>query len=149
MHSCNICSSYDTALKLQIDFGKNFDAKVKEWSEEVAAAHSQELKLIESRSTSVVIDTFQKQRKDRSYQLVMDNVDIVISARHTSKAKHGSDLHMVQMMAVKNRVSGHHLPNNKPTSSLKYIDVTEFLPTVEDDKLLKQDWVVLNEKNYC
>ena len=142
LHSCNICSSYDTALKLQIDFGTNFDAKVKEWSEEVAEVHNQELQLIESGSTAAV-NEFQKQRKDSGYQLVMDNVDMVISARHTSKAKHGSDLHMVQMMAVKNRVSGHHLPNNKPTSSLKDIDIAEILPTVEDNKLLKQDWVIL------
>ena len=67
------------------------------------------------------------------YQLVMDNVDVIVHPRYTSRKQHGTDHHMVQMIAIQNRVKSHHLPNNDHITTVDKIDVSEFLPTVSDD----------------
>lgn len=142
LNSTNICTSYDTILRRQIDFGMDYDMEVKQWAEAKRVADSKEREIIKS-GTAEELEEFQKKRKDSGYQLVMDNVDLIIHARHTSRNKFGSDLHMAQIIAVKDRVSGLHLSNDKPSSLIKDVDMSKFVPTVTDNRLLKQEWVIL------
>ncbi|XP_033638557.1 uncharacterized protein LOC117299208 [Asterias rubens] len=135
-----VCSSYQTVMQRQVDFGADFgadfDEDVLKWANETSQAEALEREVKEHGDEP-------PQRTDNGYQLIMDNADIVLHPRHTSREKHGSDLHMVQMIAVQNRVNGHHLPNDKPTSTMSSLDIAQFRPTLSDNKLLKQDWIVL------
>ena len=131
-----VCSSHQTVMRRQVDFGADFDEDVLKWAKETSQAEALEREAKEHGDEP-------PQRTDNGYQLIMDNVDIVLHPRHTSREKHGSDLHMVQMIAVQNRVNGHHLPNDKPTSTMSSLDIAQFRPTLSDNKLLKQDWIVL------
>lgn len=81
-------------------------------------------------------------QSDKGFQIVMDNVDVVVHARHPTRDNYGRDYHMVQMMAVQNRVDAYHLSNERP-EKFHEIDTKEFLPSVSDNLRLKQEWVIL------
>ena len=134
LHSRFVCSSYKTVMQRQIDFGTDFDKDVIKWAEGKQVAECTE---------SLEEHGEQSHRTDNGYQLIMDNVDIIIHPRHTSREKHGTDLHMVQVIAVENRVNGHHLPNDGPVATLSSVDIADFLPTLRDNQFLKKDWIVL------
>ena len=62
---------------------------------------------------------------------------MVVTARHPTRDHPGKDYHMVQMLAVKDRVSGYHLSNEQPTSSAENVDSADFLPTLQENTMLK------------
>ncbi len=129
-------------MQRQVDFGSYFDNETKKWAEEKSKADAEE-RLIKSISTDEEWRHFQEKRTDHGFQVIMDNVDLVIHPRHTSREKHGSDLHMAHAIAVKNRVEGYHLPNDAPISTVSSINVEDFLPTLSDNKTLKHEWMLL------
>ena len=142
LNSRFISSSYKTTIQRQIDFGLGFDKKVWEWAKEKAEAEAKE-RHIRANSTDDEWEKFQAERTDHGYQLIMDNVDLVVHPRHTSREKYGTDLHMVQLVAVKNRVEGYHLPNDAPIATPSSIDIDDFLPTIHDNNHLRYEWTVL------
>ncbi|XP_071784902.1 uncharacterized protein [Asterias amurensis] len=49
-------------------------------------------------------------------------------------------------MAVKNRISGNHLPDNGPTGDIKKVELAEFIPDVEDNLQLREGWIYIVSK---
>lgn len=130
LHSRLVCSSYKTVMQRQLDFGIDFDRDVKQWAQEKHEADCMERDIIES-SSEEEWRKFQEGRKDCGYRLIMDNVDLVVHRRHTSREKHGTDLHMVQMIAAKNRVKGYHLNNGEPISTVSSHKLDVFFEQLE------------------
>ncbi|KAJ8029701.1 hypothetical protein HOLleu_29161 [Holothuria leucospilota] len=132
----NLCTTYAYVIQKQLEFGEGFDCRVKEWAEQV-----KEPSEIQEESTQEV----EAATPVQSFQLVMDNVDMVVKARHTSREHYGASYHMANIIAIKNRVQApRNLSKLQPTSaSIETIDLGLFLPSLEDDKVMKSNWVVL------
>ena len=145
MNARGVCSSYDTALKMQLDCGKNYDSELKLWADEVHRGHDTE-RTLEAAGDIDALTQFNASRDAKGYQLVMDNVDVVVKARHPTRENYGKDYHMVQMMAVQNRVSAWHLPNSHPIATIDTIESTDFLPNTTDNNKLKRDWTILSAR---
>ena len=120
--------SYDTIIRTQDKLAESHDAKVLEWARTVAEEHAN--------------GTDPKERHP-GYQLVGDNVDIRVSARQSTAKYQGSDYHMFDTLAIKNRVSPWHLSDEAPISDPEVISTKEFLPSIEDDRLLREEIGIL------
>nr|XP_054763564.1 uncharacterized protein LOC129270188 [Lytechinus pictus] len=145
LNTKGVCTSYDTALKVQMDYGKNYDEKVRDWAKIVDRDNREERRLqMEGFLDAYIAECLH--RELNGYQLLMDNVDLVIQARHPTRTNYGKDLHMVHMMAVEHRVHGHHLPNAHPVSTIDSVDTADFLPNLEDNKMLRRDWMILSAR---
>lgn len=140
-----LCTSYDTALTKQQEYGENFDQMVLEWAKVVGEENVEERRL-QMQGDPAGLLAHNAHRQHKGYQLVMDNVDLFVQARHPTRSNYGKDLHMVQMMAVEHRVHGHHLPNDQPISTRESIDTIDFLPNLTDNKLLRRDWMILSAR---
>lgn len=125
----NLCSSYSYVINKQEEFGEGFDSEVKDWGKQLLDAKEMGQSAEEVHCPS--------------FQLVMDNVDIRVKARHTTRDNYGSDYHMVNILAVKDRVNAQHLSNDFPNVNTDKLDLAEFLPSSEEDKSLKNDWSIL------
>nr|XP_054758519.1 uncharacterized protein LOC129264636 [Lytechinus pictus] len=143
LNSRGVTCSYGTVQKVQIDLGKGFDVKVREWAKEIEVESEKELKLKEELDF-VGLEILNKTRKDKGFQVVADNVDLFIQARHPTRSNYGSDLHMVNILAIENRITGHHLPSeNKDDFKPDDIKSEMFLPNVGDNESLRNEWKVL------
>ena len=134
--------SYTTTLGKQTECCKDFDVDLKEWARTVHDSNQTERKLIAEGDLDGV-DAHNTSRTDQSYQLVMDNVDVMVHARHPTKNNYGKDYHMAHIVAVKNRVSAFHLRSDHEVPDLQDIDNKTFLPNASDNKMLRHDWAVL------
>ncbi|XP_071796288.1 uncharacterized protein [Asterias amurensis] len=128
LHTRGVSSAYQTVLSKQAIFGNGFDNKVKEWASTAADESA--------------VDTSEVDSPLSSYQIVMDNVDIRVRARHTTKDHHGTDFHMVNTMAVKDRVTS-SLTDLKPEVNVDKLNLRMCLPSVSDNQTLKHNWSIL------
>ena len=77
------------------------------------------------------------------YRVGGDNADFKERARFKTTKKNTRDHQHFQMFAVKNWISGAHLPNEGPAVPHDDINISELLPTVEDNQALRHTWCVL------
>ena len=85
----NMCSSYNYVLQKQSEFGEGFDKKVTDWIEQLESIQN--------------TDNAQTTASTNSFQLAMDNVDMRVKTRYTSRdLHHGADYHMANIIAVRN-----------------------------------------------
>ncbi|XP_071476351.1 uncharacterized protein [Diadema antillarum] len=140
LNATGITVSNATTIEKQLELCEGFDEKVKRWAEQVHKNNSIERQLIHEgdRERLVFHNTT---RDDCGFQLVMDNVDILIHARHPTKANYGKEYHMAHMMAVKHRVTAHDKSSQRTIPSA--IDPQLFLPNVSDNKILRHEWAIL------
>eukprot|EP00057_Strongylocentrotus_purpuratus_P018700 XP_011673174.1 PREDICTED: uncharacterized protein LOC105442605 [Strongylocentrotus purpuratus] len=141
MQSKGLCASYTTTLIKQVECGSNFDDEVKKWAEEAHQNNEKEKEL--AKEGGEMVEIYNRSRTDKGYTLVMDNVDMVVHARHPTRDNYGKDYHMVQMIAYQNRVTAFHLSNAPPTRSVDSVDSLEFLPTAQENLILRRDWMIL------
>ena len=129
LNHVGLSTSYITVTRKQEQLGENHDSKVLEWANQVAEEHHSD-----------------KEPKERhpGYQIVGDNLDIKVTARQATTKYQGSDYHMFNTLCIRNRVPSWHLPDDRPVADQATISTKEFLPTVEDDKLLRHDFRVLS-----
>ena len=142
LNARSLSSAYETVIKKQSMLGERFDGKVKEWARRVQRANERNLDSstcstegLEGTSTSA------DETSCNMFQLVMDNVDMTVRTRHTSRERHGFDYHMVNVMAVKDRVTSP--PNYKPSTCVTDTELGTFLPSISDNNILKNNWAVL------
>lgn len=76
------------------------------------------------------------------YQIIGDNLDLHINAKHLTTANKNKSLHNFNMIAIKDDVSGNHLPDHHQLP-LCDVAVAEFLPSAEDISKLKSDFIPL------
>ena len=132
-------------VKMQLDCGKINDSELKVWADEVHRGNETE-RTLEAAGDIDAVEEFNASREAKGYQLVMDNVDVVVKARHPTRENYGKDYHMVQMMAVQHRVSAWHLSNSYPIATVDTVETTDFLPNMKDNNKLKRDWTILSAR---
>ena len=74
------------------------------------------------------------------YQIIGDNLDLHINVKHMSNDNRNNSLHMFNIVAIKDDVSGKSLPDHR-TITLEEIKVADFLPSARDIDLLKRDFI--------
>ena len=79
------------------------------------------------------------------YQLIGDNLDIEKKIRHQTNARQNPSYHIFNVIAIRDKVSGNHLPD-KHVRRLKDVCPGEFLFTEEDVTALEKELVILWER---
>lgn len=77
------------------------------------------------------------------FKFPFDNFDIHQNVRNMTEENQNKDLHWVNHNAVKNRVSGNHLPNNVPICDIKELDNAKLLPNSMDNILQRENYIKL------
>lgn len=77
------------------------------------------------------------------YQIIGDNVDMLIKIKHQSSSKPNKSIHWFHMNAVKDRIAAADLSDDKPIGCVKQLRPEEFLPSVKDNQNLLHDFIPL------
>ncbi|XP_035688825.1 uncharacterized protein LOC118424384 [Branchiostoma floridae] len=78
----------------------------------------------------------------RTYQVIFDNVDIFVTAKHQSKRNKNRSLHWIQQYAVIDRVLN-DLDSSTPQKSLRDLTVADYLPTEAIQAQLRRDYIII------
>ena len=153
--SLNTCLSYNSTLKLMEKLGQGHDSRLFEWKEEVERGVKREVEILRSLKQAQAAGN-ENQVKEREvelhshresmhpgYSFTGDNVDMRCTPRQMTLKNRNKDHHMFQIVAFKNRVSSNHLPSDKPKKNINEIPFTTFLPSPDEQSLLKRDLIVL------
>lgn len=89
----------------------------------------------------LAIKTLQ-QDMPHGYQLIGDNLDMQINVKHMSSDNKNKSIHMFNMIAIADEVSGNHLPD-RYDSTLDDANVADFLPSADEIANLKRDFIPL------
>ena len=79
------------------------------------------------------------------YQIIGDNLDLMINVRQKSSQNKNKSFHWFHTYAIKDIVSGNHL-SNKHTRRLIDVPIREFLPSIEQTNELKANFTLLIAK---
>jgi hypothetical protein len=75
-----------------------------------------------------------------------DNFDIYQRVRDMTEDHQNIDIHWVNHNVVFNRLSGYHLPDDKPISSIKDLDNAKLLPSMSDHSCQRLDYIRLVQR---
>lgn len=78
-----------------------------------------------------------------TFRIVGDNCDLRQHPRHQTVYRRDQDHHWFHMYAIKDRVHGLHLPDDKPIAMVSSLPLATFLPNVEDCNALHQEFAIL------
>ncbi|XP_013382166.1 uncharacterized protein LOC106152931 [Lingula anatina] len=101
-------------------------------------SHSQTLEC----DTLLRLKKAMRDSKSAGYQVIGDNVDLLIKARHMSSERQNKDIHWFFMYAAIDEVSGSHLDNFR-MPKVSDVPLTKCLPNSFDVKKLKYHCMVL------
>ena len=135
--------------------GEDYDKKLLGWKEEVESGEKQEnnmLELLKNAEAANDRDLIQEcKSKLKTHRETMhpgcsftgDNVDINCGTRQMSLKNRNKDHHLFQLVAFKNRIPSNHLPSNVPSADVNTIPFSSFIPSLEDQNILKEEMVLL------
>ena len=95
--------------------------------------------------TKKFLEKAQEELKSQEYirkEIYGDNCDIRVNASHQTKKNRTQDYHWFITLAADLRVEGHGMDDRRPQKSIVDISNTEFLPSVEDDATLKDNFKI-------
>ena len=78
-----------------------------------------------------------------AYQIIGDNVDMLIKVKHMSSTNQNNSIHWFNMNAVLNRVHGNLLSNEVPIMSILDVENCQFVPSGQDNLDFLHDLVPL------
>lgn len=78
-----------------------------------------------------------------TYRLVGDNVDLRVHVRHQTISHMDHDHHWFNMYAIKDRIFGLHLPDQRPQADVQTVPLSSFLPNVDDCVCLHKEFTIL------
>ncbi|XP_070581579.1 uncharacterized protein [Ptychodera flava] len=84
-----------------------------------------------------------RQQMHPGYSFTGDNVDIRHHVRQITQSNQNKDHHLYHLVAYKNRVAGHHLPDDKPQANPLAVPLKQFLPSEEDQSTLIEEMALL------
>ena len=84
-----------------------------------------------------------KSTSPAKYQIIGDNVDMLIKIKHQSSSHPNKSIHWFHMNAVKDRVVAGDLPDHKPVGPAMKLQPEEFLPSAKDNQDLLHDFIPL------
>ena len=76
------------------------------------------------------------------FNIVVDNWDMRQEVRNMSAEHQNADIHWVNHNIVENRVSGNHLPDDKPIKDIKDLQNKDLLPSTVDHKALYDNYII-------
>lgn len=82
-------------------------------------------------------------QKPESYQIVGDNVDLHVKVKHMTSERQNKSIHCFALNAIKDRIDGRHLSDDKPSRDILEMENIEFLPSVTDNQDLLYDLIPL------
>ena len=153
----NLSVSYQTTLRKQKELGKKHDTELLQWANQVEVEDFREKVLKEQHEEIVSIagedspealkklfDINEHMRgRHPGYKLVGDNADLRSHARQMSTKHRDHDHHFFNHVAIKNRVSGYDMTDANPYADVKNLPCSMFLPDVDDNNALREDWIFL------
>ena len=76
------------------------------------------------------------------FSVVVDNWDLRQEVRHMTSDHQNTDIHWVNHNIVENRVSGNHLPDDKPLKNIMDVENKDLIPSIADHKELYNNYLV-------
>ncbi|KAI8514620.1 hypothetical protein Bbelb_072110 [Branchiostoma belcheri] len=76
------------------------------------------------------------------YQLIFDNLDFIITAKHQGHDDNNKNYHWVHQGSFQDRVSS-DLPNSAPQKALADFDLADVLPTEDIQQELRRNYIIL------
>ena len=83
------------------------------------------------------------------YQIIGDNVDLMIKVRHQASDKPNKSIHWFHLNAVKDRVSGAGLSEKGSIKLVDQVENWEILPSYQDNEDLLHDFIPLFAQVIC
>lgn len=83
------------------------------------------------------------------YQIIGDNVDLMIKVRHQASDKPNKSIHWFHLNAVKDRVSGAGLSEKGSIKLVDQVENWEILPSYQDNEGLLHDFIPLFARVIC
>ena len=83
------------------------------------------------------------------YQIIGDNVDLMIKVRHQASGKPNKSIHWFHLNAVKDRVSGAGLSEKGSIKLVDQVENWEILPSYQDNEDLLHDFIPLFAQVIC
>ena len=80
------------------------------------------------------------------FKVPFDNFDIYQRVRDMTQDHQNKDIHWVNHNVLFNRLSGNHLPDDKPVSSIKDRDNARLLPSMSDNSCQRLDYKTLVQR---
>ena len=72
-----------------------------------------------------------------------DNCDLHQKPTHETLARRAQDHHWFNLYAVKDRVQGLHLADDRPIASISTLPLSTWLPNADECRALRQDSIIL------
>ena len=82
-------------------------------------------------------------RSNYSYVIVGDNLDENIRPRHMTSDHQTQSVHYFHCYAVQDRVDFHHLSNDEPMGDVSKLELSCFLPTVNESDNIRRNYAKL------
>ena len=80
------------------------------------------------------------------FVISFDNLDIQLQRKNMSVESQNRDYHWVNHQMIENRVSGAHLKSKGPQANLKEVSNLKFLPTLDDQKRQRSNYIILTSR---
>ena len=78
-----------------------------------------------------------------SYQIIGDNVDMMIKIKHQASTKPNKSIHWFHLLGVKDRAIAYDLADDKPIGSTHDLQPGDILPSTKDNQELLHDFIPL------
>lgn len=78
-----------------------------------------------------------------SVQIIGDNLDTNQKASRQTSTYRGKSHHWFSLYAVKDRVSGNHLPDERPLADVSKLPLSTWLPSISDCISLREEFIIL------
>jgi len=128
------------------EFGENFDSFIREAVKKEGAFMQKTQQSTaptnqpDQQVASVVLQA------DNGRKLVFDNFDFRQEVHHMTQDHQNVDVHWVTHMAVENRVSGNHLPSERPACPIQTLENGQCLPGRLEHHLQRENYIILTER---
>ena len=77
------------------------------------------------------------------YQIIGDNVDFLVKAKHMSFTKQNDSVHWFNLNAILDGVTGQEYSSEKPIKSISNVENIDFLPSARENQDLLRDLIPL------
>ena len=132
----------NVTLRKMDQLGENFDEVLKKWIGQICLSlngkcHIFLIAYIAYSTTSFHLDP-SCSLLPPSVQIIIDNLDTNLIASCETSTHKGKSLHRVSLFAVKDWVSGNHLPDQCPLADVSKVPLSTWLPSVSDCVTLRE-----------
>ena len=129
------------------EIGCNYDKEVIEWRDNIVewmkSAGVRDPNTSNNNNYYYIFILLEEILRAISYQIIGDNVDLRVNPTHFSLASVLKEHHWFNLYAVKNRIHGEHLANDKVSADVSTLPLATWLPTVDDCVRLRDEFIVL------